>query len=141
MQIKLSNFILEQSISDASTDDIIFEQLNAQMDVAFAMLESCIKDYKMQTYQEVFTPSAPPPETPQPAEIRPAPGGDNQRLDSVEYPDTVKDDYGNPAIFYDTFTADNCVTYGMYRFENSSLQKNQYLQPQILVYDPNSELV
>lgn len=61
MTIKLSDFILEQSISESSIFDIEFERLSAEIDVCIALCESYIKQYEMSIYQEAIAPPAPPP--------------------------------------------------------------------------------
>ena len=61
MKIKLSDFILEQSISESSIFDIEFERLSAEIDVCIALCESYIKQYEMSIYQEAIAPPAPPP--------------------------------------------------------------------------------
>ena len=53
--IKLSDYILEQSISDASVSDIEIERLFAEMDVCFAMMEFFNKEQSM---QDIITESA-----------------------------------------------------------------------------------
>jgi hypothetical protein len=47
MTIKLSDYILEQTISDASVDDIMIEQAVAEVEVASAMLEAYFKQVAM----------------------------------------------------------------------------------------------
>jgi hypothetical protein len=61
MKIKLSDYILEQSISDASIDDITLEQLKAELRVDIAINEFYIKNYNMGLFQEV-TAQQPPPD-------------------------------------------------------------------------------
>lgn len=53
--IKLSDYILEQSVSDASISDIEIERLFAEMDVCLAMMEFFIKEQSM---QDIITESA-----------------------------------------------------------------------------------
>lgn len=53
MKIKLSDYILEQSISDASIDDIEYERIKAELEVATAIAESYVKAYNMGLFQEV----------------------------------------------------------------------------------------
>lgn len=53
--IKLSDYILEQSVSDVSISDIEIERLFAEMDVCLAMMEFFIKEQSM---QDIITESA-----------------------------------------------------------------------------------
>lgn len=53
--IKLSDYILEQSVSDASISDIEIERLFAEMDVCLAMMEFFIKEQSM---RDIITESA-----------------------------------------------------------------------------------
>lgn len=57
MKIKLSDYILEQSISDASPNDIILEELIAQMDVYQALFNVYEKE---RLIQEAITTDLPP---------------------------------------------------------------------------------
>ena len=68
MKIKLSDYILEQSISDASVDDIEFERIIAELNVAMAVAESYVKEYNMRVYQEE---AAPPPSMPKYEDVKP----------------------------------------------------------------------
>lgn len=68
MKIKLSDYILEQSISDASVNDIEFERIVAELNVAMAIVESCVKAYNMRVYQEE---AAPPPSMPKYEDVKP----------------------------------------------------------------------
>ena len=72
MKIKLSDYILENSVSNADVSDIKLEQARAGLNVSLAILDKCIKDYDMGLYQELFVgPAAPAtvPKTPA-AEVR-----------------------------------------------------------------------
>ena len=53
MEIKLSDYILEQSISTASINDIEYERSRAELHVAIAIMEANLKRYNMQVFQEV----------------------------------------------------------------------------------------
>lgn len=60
MKIKLSDYILENSVSDADVSDIKLEQARAELNVCLAILDKRIKDYDMGLYQELFMgPAAP----------------------------------------------------------------------------------
>lgn len=50
MQIKLSDFILEESISTSTTDDIILAQELAQMDVCLSLCNAYMKEYTIEDY-------------------------------------------------------------------------------------------
>ena len=50
MKIKLSDFILEQSVSDAEVADIVIEQAMSEIEVCTALLEAYIKEFAMLEY-------------------------------------------------------------------------------------------
>lgn len=52
MKIKLSDYIMEQAISDASASDIIIEQAQAEMEVSAALCEAYIKEIDSFYYTE-----------------------------------------------------------------------------------------
>lgn len=59
MTIKYSDFILEQSISDASTYDIEMERIISEMDVCISLLDAYQKRYIMEmTYGDILTSAA-----------------------------------------------------------------------------------
>ena len=62
MKIKLSDYIQEQSISDASVEDILLEQATAELDVMLALLDNIIKEYAIQIHQELAAPAQQPPQ-------------------------------------------------------------------------------
>lgn len=71
MNIKLSDFILEQSISDASANDIKFEQACAEFDVIISMCEYYNKlDSMIDIIQEAIPPANQPPQTPTSSEVQ-----------------------------------------------------------------------
>lgn len=53
MRIKFSDYILEQSISDAVVSDIALEQAKAEVEVTLAITEAYIKQMEMQMYTEM----------------------------------------------------------------------------------------
>lgn len=61
MTIKLSDFILEQTISDSSITDIELECRNAEIDVMFAIMEAEYKQFQMNYFTEAVTTAPPPP--------------------------------------------------------------------------------
>ena len=91
MKIKLSDYILEQSISTASIDDITLEQLKAELCVDIAINEFYIKNYNMGLFQEVAA---------QPAQAQDNPmqkAKDYQAPDSsyVQYNDEYEQNFQN----------------------------------------------
>ena len=55
MVVTLSDYILEQEVSTASCDDIVLEQLQAQIDVNLALANAYLKEYMMLEYASVYT--------------------------------------------------------------------------------------
>ena len=55
MNIKLSDYILENSISSASVDDIMLEQSIAEVEVTSCLLESYFRQYEIALYEEYDT--------------------------------------------------------------------------------------
>lgn len=72
MKIKLSDFILEQSVSDAEVADIVIEQAMSEIEVCTALLEAYIKEFAMLEYmmpnEDVITEADAQPQAPAPAE-------------------------------------------------------------------------
>lgn len=113
MKIKLSDFILEQAISDASVDDIIIEQLSAEVDVCLALMEAYFKQYKMQVVEEAAAPASLPPQKvipqqPQTAVVGPAvpgKGNENADYDPLAEADAVREKH--QAVFNGVKTVTN----------------------------------
>lgn len=55
MNIKLSDYILENSISSASVEDIMLEQSIAEVEVTSCLLESYFRQYEIALYEEYDT--------------------------------------------------------------------------------------
>lgn len=83
MRIKLSDYILEQSISDASASDIVLEQSIAEIEVSMAVCEAYIKQMDIQLYAEAEGPPQPQVST-QPVQQQPNDGAEPNQQPSVQ---------------------------------------------------------
>lgn len=54
MIVKLSDYIMEQEVSTASCDDIVCEQLQAEINVLTALTNACVKECMMFEYATVY---------------------------------------------------------------------------------------
>ena len=125
MKIKLSDYMLEQSISDSSVDDIIIEEACARLDVLIALTNNIIKEYDMDIYTEEanMPPTTPKAEDVKPAYVKPADEtltSNKTKLPGVEYPKTTSP-YVDDSINSQTSTS---WTNSQNNASNNSTQKS-----------------